>query len=140
MNVNVDVAPGIMASAGNTIKSNLGMMDLEYSLFTSMYAMGRMIGSLLFVSLVNAVNRKFLIVVAIFLKAITIYIFKYTNDGYFLLGVRLISGIGYVSLRLLTRLGLPCYLRSHLGRSARNAKVEIFYDVCLQYLRESRKV
>ena len=85
-----------MSPGAKTIKAQLGMMDLEYGCFSAMYAIGRMTGALLFVSLVNAVNRKYLMIAACFVKSITVILFKFSNNGYFLLCVRLISGIGHI--------------------------------------------
>ena len=85
-----------MSPGAKTIKAQLGMMDLEYGCFSAMYAIGRITGAMLFVSLVNAVNRKYLVIIAVLGKAITVMIFKFSNEGYFLLCVRLVSGICHI--------------------------------------------
>ena len=60
--MNINFSSGIMASSGKDIKTSMSMMDLEYGCFSAIYAIGRMAGSLLFVILVNAVNRKYLMI------------------------------------------------------------------------------
>ena len=85
-----------MASSGKDIKTSMSMMDLEYGCFSAIYAIGRMAGSLLFVILVNAVNRKYLIIASCLLKAITLFIVNFSTDVYFLLAVRLISGVFHI--------------------------------------------
>lgn len=85
-----------MSPGAKTIKTELGMMDLEYSCFSPMYAIGRICGSFLLVSIINVVNRKWMVVFALFLKSATVAVFKFSSDGYFLMGCRLMSGIGHV--------------------------------------------
>ena len=94
--MNINFSSGIMASSGKDIKTSMSMMDLEYGCFSAIYAIGRMAGSLLFVILVNAVNRKYLIIASCLLKAITLFIFNFSTDVYFLLAVRLISGVFHI--------------------------------------------
>jgi MFS family permease len=94
--IGVAFSAGIMAPAGSIIKANLGLMDVEYGLFSGLYAIGRMAGAILFSCLVNNINRKLLLIIAAIIKFSTLVPFYFSNDGYFLLVCRLISGIGHI--------------------------------------------
>ena len=94
--MNVTMSSGLLSSGAKTIKSQLGMMDLEYGCFGGMYAIGRLCGAFLFVSIVNAVNRKYMIIMAALGKAITVIVFTLTDKPYLLLAIRVASGMCHI--------------------------------------------
>ena len=94
---NVGTSSGIMSPSGKYIKAELGMMDLEFGCFSAVYVIGRMSGAILLSFLINAVNRKYLMVGAAFVKVLTLVPFQWVTDGYALLYIRIISGICHVS-------------------------------------------
>ena len=87
---------GIMAPAAKYMKPQFGLMDLEYGCFAGVYAIGRIMGAILFGACMNVVNRKYLMIIGCFIKAYTVAIFYFSHDGMFLLFMRMVSGIGHI--------------------------------------------
>ena len=71
-------------------------MDLEYGCFAGVYAIGRILGAVIFGATMNVVSCKYLMILGCFIKAYTVAIFYFSHDGMFLLFMRMISGIGHI--------------------------------------------
>lgn len=52
----------------------------------------------MFVSIINVVNRKAMMITAIFIKSTTVMAFYFISDGYILLAIRMISGFGNICI------------------------------------------
>jgi len=135
---NITFNIGLMAGSGATIKSHIGLSDLEYSCFFSVYALGRFMGAFLFAITYNAVNRKYLMVLGTFCKCISLIPFYFSDDGLLLLILRIIAGFGntlgnlYASMWL-GQFGVKKWLgfqRTLLGFSGAAGRIAgLFYDI-----------
>ena len=56
-----------MAPAVKFMKPAFGLMDLEYGCFAGVYAIGRIMGAIMFGAVMNVVNRKYLMIYALYL-------------------------------------------------------------------------
>ena len=87
---------GVMAPAAKYMKPAFGLMDLEYGCFAGVYAIGRIMGAIMFGAVMNVVNRKYLMILGCFIKAYTVGVFCTSHDGMFLLFIRMVSGVGHI--------------------------------------------
>ena len=85
-----------MAPAAKYMKPAFNLMDLEYGCFAAVYAIGRILGAVMFGATMNVVSRKYLMIIGCFIKAYTVAIFYFSHDGMFLLFMRMLSGIGHI--------------------------------------------
>lgn len=92
----VNTSGGIIASASTTIKTQLEMDNKQFGLFGTIFGMGRVTGSLLFMLLVNKINRKYLFWFIIMIKSFLLMSFNLTNIPFVLVGLRGIMGICHV--------------------------------------------
>ena len=92
----VNTSGGIIASASTTIKTQLEMDNKQFGLFGTIFGMGRVTGSLLFMLLVNKINRKYLFGFIIMIKSFLLMSFNLTNIPFVLVGLRGIMGICHV--------------------------------------------
>lgn len=88
---------GLISISAKSIKSEIGLMDLDYGLMASCHSIGKLLGSFLFFSAVNVVNRKYIVIYCAIVKASTVIPFALTRDGNALLVTRIISGFPHVN-------------------------------------------
>lgn len=91
---------GLMSVSAKNIKAEIGLMDLDYGCLSSMHSIGKVLGAFLFFSLVNVVNRKYIVIFCAIVKGATVIPFALTRNGNALLVIRLISGFAHVILFL----------------------------------------
>ena len=87
---------GLISVSAKSIKANCGLMDLDYGTMSSMHSIGKVLGSFLFFSLVNVINRKYFLVFAGIGKSLTVIPFAFCRDGKLLLAIRCLSGFPHV--------------------------------------------
>lgn len=91
--MNSAIFNGILASAGGKIKADLHMMNLEYSTFLAFYCSGRVVGAFFLASVINVVNRRYLLVFSCLLKGIAIFSFTCTTCFPLLMLCRIFTGV-----------------------------------------------
>lgn len=87
---------GLMSASAKYIKAEVGLMDLDYGLLSSLHSIGKVLGAFFFFSLVNSVNRKWIVIFCGLVKASTVIPFAMTRNGSILLVFRIISGFAHV--------------------------------------------
>ena len=81
----INTSSGILSSGSTAIKAQLGFNNKQFGLFGSLFGFGRMLGGVLFMTLVSSVNRKYLLFTAVCSKSILLLMIKVTNEGKILL-------------------------------------------------------
>ena len=71
---------GVIPAATEEIRKALGLNDTDLGTFGSVDFVGRCIGSILFMWVINKINRKYLMVFCLILKALTLFLFLITKD------------------------------------------------------------
>jgi MFS family permease len=84
---------GIMSAATRKIKESLEIDNQTYGMFGSLNSTGRIIGTFLFMFLVNKWNRKFLIIIPLYFNALSVICFTLTNYIILLNIARTINGL-----------------------------------------------
>ena len=84
---------GIFNFAANTIKKDFKIKDEEFGLLGTFNGGGRIIGTLLFMLIVNKFNRKYIIILSLLLNALSIYLFTKTTNLNLLYIERGINGV-----------------------------------------------
>ena len=84
---------GIFNFAANTIKKDFKIEDEEFGLLGTFNGGGRIIGTLLFMLIVNKFNRKYIIILSLLLNALSIYLFTKTTNLNLLYIERGINGV-----------------------------------------------
>jgi len=135
---NITFNIGLMAGSAATIKSHIGLSDLEYSCFFSVYAFGRFCGAVLFAITYNSVSRKYLMVLGTFCKCVSLIPFYCSDNGLLLLILRIVAGFGntlgnlYASVWL-NQFGVKKWLgfqRTLLGFAGISGRLAgLFYDI-----------
>ena len=97
----VNTSGGILASASKTIKKQLNLTNKEFGLFGTFFGFGRVSGSLLFMLLINRVNRKYFLGIVFLCKSSLLIAFKFTHIRIVLLVLRGLIGICHVRLMLI---------------------------------------
>lgn len=88
---------GIIPAATETMKEIMKVGEAEIGLFGSMDYLGRIIGSLVFITLINTVNRRFILIGTLFIKGLSLFIPFFSKYNYYLnLSARAISGFSQV--------------------------------------------
>ena len=91
---------GLLSSASKDIKETLHMNDKEFGMFGTVNGLGRVLGSSLFIFLVNNFSRKSILIFFIFVKACLLFCFKLTSVGYLLILTRFFIGIVHMPLSI----------------------------------------
>ena len=89
----INISTGLLSSASKNIKETLRMNDKEFGMFGTVNGLGRVIGSSIFIVIVNYINRKWVFFFFCFVKAGLLMCFKLTQNGYLLLTTRFFIGI-----------------------------------------------
>jgi len=84
---------GIFTAAITQIKKDLSLEDNQYGLLGSYNGGGKIIGTLIFLLIVNKYNRKYILIIPLFISSISIYLFTIFENRYILYLLRGINGI-----------------------------------------------
>ena len=84
---------GIFNAATTQIKKDFNLDNKEFGLLGTFNGGGRIIGTLLFMIIINKYNRKFVIIIPLLINAFSIYLFTKTNNKKILYIERGINGI-----------------------------------------------
>ena len=84
---------GIFNSATTQIKKDFELDNKEFGLLGTFNGGGRIIGTLIFMIIINRYNRKFIIIIPLLINAFSIYLFTKTNNKKILYIERGINGI-----------------------------------------------
>ena len=84
---------GLLSSASKNIKETLNMNDKEFGMFGTVNGLGRVIGSSIYIIIVNHFNRKFVFAFFVLTKSFLLVCFKLTSIGYLLVLTRFFIGI-----------------------------------------------
>ena len=84
---------GIFNAATSQIKKDFKLDNKEFGLLGTFNGGGRIIGTLLFMIIINKYNRKFVIIIPLLINAFSIYLFTKTNNKKILYIERGINGI-----------------------------------------------
>lgn len=93
VNTGINTSGGLIASASTAIKTQLQMNNKQFGLFGTIFGVGRVSGSLLFMLLINKFNRKYIMGIVFLCKSFILMSFKTTNVPWMLVGLRGINGI-----------------------------------------------
>ncbi|MCQ2821228.1 MAG: MFS transporter [archaeon] len=115
---------GLISVSAKYIKAEIGLMDLEYGCMSSVHSIGKVLGSFFFFSLVNVINRKWIVIFCGIMKALTVIPFALTRNGNILLVLRLISGFPHI----LPGLYFGSWIANYLPTSDKTAWTR-FYSV-----------
>ena len=84
---------GIFTAAITQIKKDLSLEDNQYGLLGSYNGGGKIIGTLIFLLIVNKYNRKYILIIPLFISSISIYLFTIFENRYILYLLRGINEI-----------------------------------------------
>ena len=87
---------GVVSARSNQIKKELNINDKSFGLYGSIVQIGRIIGTLSVMILLNLFDRKYLIFLALILKCATFLIYFVTNNYYIIMGFRFLQGFSHV--------------------------------------------
>ena len=87
-----NLTKGIFISS-SSIKTTLSLDDLFYGIFASLYSVGKVLGTLLLMYLINKVHRKWLIIISIIITSLLLSVFKVTVNKYILMSVYCLIGM-----------------------------------------------
>ncbi len=96
----MNFSSGIISSASNGIKSTLHLNDSQYGDFASANALGRAIGALIYVPLVNTVSRKWTFIFFLCLKGLLLCCFFLTNQAKILVIYRGLTGLSHMPITI----------------------------------------
>ena len=87
---------GVVSARSNQIKEELNINDKSFGLYGSIVQIGRIIGTLSVMVLLNLFDRKYLIFLALILKCATFLIYFVTTNYYIIMGFRFLQGFSHV--------------------------------------------
>lgn len=88
---------GIIPAATETMKKIMKVGEAEIGLFGSIDYLGRIIGSLIFITIINTVNRRIILIGTLFIKGLSLFMPFFSKENYYLnLSARAISGFSQV--------------------------------------------
>ena len=87
---------GVISSSSVKVKKDLNLSDTEFGTFGSIVQLGRITGTFIVMILLNTLNRKFLIVGAVFLKCATFLIYFLTMNWWVVVVFRFLQGVSHV--------------------------------------------
>lgn len=93
----LNASGGLLSSASSTIKDKLNFNNKQFGMFGTLYGLGRTTGSIIFMLIIDFINRKYFFCISALMKCIFLLIFSFTNDGTILLCLRGLTGIAHVS-------------------------------------------
>lgn len=93
LSIAVDIDNGVVSASSLLIKNELNLTDSHYGLFASIPFTGRIVGLLLFMSLISSNHRQFLLISTVLLQGGSFFIYFGTNNIYLLLINRTFTAI-----------------------------------------------
>ena len=87
---------GVVSARSNQIKEELNINDKSFGIYGSIVQIGRIIGTLSVMILLNLFDRKYLIFFALVLKCATFLIYFFTANYYIIMGFRFLQGFSHV--------------------------------------------
>ena len=87
---------GVVSARSNQIKKELNINDKSFGFYGSIVQIGRIIGTLSVMILLNLFDRKYLIFLALILKCATFLIYFVTTNYYIIMGFRFLQGFSHV--------------------------------------------
>ena len=87
---------GVVSARSNQIKEELNINDKSFGIYGSIVQIGRIIGTLSVMILLNLFDRKYLIFFALILKCATFLIYFFTANYYIIMGFRFLQGFSHV--------------------------------------------
>ena len=87
---------GVVSARSNQIKEELNINDKSFGLYGSIVQIGRIIGTLSVMILLNLFDRKYLIFFALLLKCATFLIYFVTTNYFIIMGFRFLQGFSHV--------------------------------------------
>ena len=87
---------GVVSARSNQIKEELQINDKSFGIYGSIVQIGRIIGTLSVMILLNLFDRKYLIFFALLLKCATFVIYFFTANYYIIMGFRFLQGFSHV--------------------------------------------
>ena len=102
LNIMINVDHGTVPAATEEIKKDLNINDEQFGLFGSLVYLGNMFGSLVSLTLINKLNRKYLLAVSLTLSGGFLMTFTIWSSLYFLFSNRIVVGMfqAFVSIYL----------------------------------------
>lgn len=96
----INITSGLISSASQDIKTLLNLNDKQFGMFGTAMGIGRVIGSMLFIKLVNIVNRKWLLVLSLLAKSISLFVLSISNNFLLMISIRGLTGVEQVPLMI----------------------------------------
>lgn len=87
---------GLISVSAKSIKSEIGLMDLDYGMLSSMHAIGKVLGAFFFFSLEKVVHLKYLVMFVGIGKGLAMIFIGMSRNGPLILIIRLMSGFPHV--------------------------------------------
>ena len=87
---------GVVSARSNQIKKELNINDKSFGFYGSIVQIGRIIGTLSVMILLNLFDRKYLIFLALILKCATFLIYFVTTNYYIIMVFRFLQGFSHV--------------------------------------------
>ncbi len=87
---------GIPSASSVHVKKDLNFTDTQFGKFGSLVQIGRITGTFVVIVLFKLVNRKYLLFIAITLKALSYVIYLFTSNLYIIYCFRIIQGLSHV--------------------------------------------
>ena len=92
----INNSTGLLSSASKNIKESLNLNDKGFGMFGTMSGLGRVIGSFVFLFIVNKFNRKFILALFVIVKGLLSMCFKLTKISQILISTRFFIGITHM--------------------------------------------
>ena len=92
----VDLDNGIFSASVEKIKEDLCMDGKEYGIFVSISFIGRIIGLVIFMIIINFKHRKFTVVLTIFLHGASYIFYAITSNSYLLIFAKMFAALNKV--------------------------------------------
>lgn len=70
--------------------------DKEYGMFGTSNGSGRILGSVLYITIVNSINRKWTLVITLLFKGLSLYAMSISTNLWIMIGIRGLLGIQHV--------------------------------------------
>ena len=87
---------GVVSARSNQIKEELQINDKSFGIYGSIVQIGRIIGTLSVMILLNLFDRKYLIFFALLLKCATFLIYFFTTNYFVIMAFRFLQGFSHV--------------------------------------------
>ena len=91
--ININISGSLFPYASEKIKSNFFLDELKFSCFALFTSIGKVLGSIIFLQVLNSTNRKIFLFLSLFSKSLFLFVFNYTNDFNLLLTLKLFIGL-----------------------------------------------